>query len=54
MTLYDEFYDWDSHAFHFIDGIPSNADGSLAMYTPKQQEKYLRDLAASEEKGVQP
>ena len=37
VTHYDEFSDWDSHAFHFVDGIPKNADASLAMFTPKEQ-----------------
>ena len=50
----DEFYDWDGHAFHFIGGIPKNADGSLALYTPKEQDEYLRELAESLKKGVQP
>ena len=50
----DEFYDWDGHAFHFIGGIPKNADGSLVMYTPKEQDEYLRELAESVKKGVQP
>ena len=50
----DEFYDWDGHAFHFIGGIPKHADGSLAMYTPKEQDEYLRELAESLKKGVQP
>ena len=50
----DEFYDWDGHAFHFIGGIPKNADGSLVMYTPKEQDEYLRELAESLKKGVQP
>ena len=43
----DEFYDWDGHAFHFIGGIPKNADGSLAVYTVKEQEEYLKELADS-------
>ena len=50
----DEFYDWDGHAFHFIGGLPKNADGSLALYTPKEQDEYLRELAESLKKGVQP
>ena len=54
MTLYDEFYDGNGHAFHFIGGIPKNADGSLALYTPKEQDEYLRELAESLKKGVQP
>ena len=47
----DEFYDWDGHAFHFIGGIPKNADGSLVMYTPKEQDEYLRELAESLKKS---
>ena len=43
----DEFYDWDGHAFHFYGGIPLKEDGSLALYTPKEQEEYLRELAES-------
>ena len=54
MTHYDEFYDWDSHAFHFVYGMPKNADASLAMFTPKEQDKYLRELAAPVKKAVQP
>jgi len=50
----DEFYDWDGHAFHFFGGIPKNADGSLALYTPKEQDEYLRQLTESLKKGVQP
>jgi hypothetical protein len=46
VTHCDEFYDWDSHAFHFVDGMPKNADASLAMFTPKEQDKYLQELAA--------
>ena len=33
----DEFYDWDGHAFHFIGGIPKNADGSLACTRRKNR-----------------
>ena len=54
MTHYDEFYDRDSHAFHFIGGIPKNADASAVMLTPKEQDKYLRELAAPVKKDVQP
>src|SRR2546430_16762654 len=43
----DEFYDWDGHAFHFYGGIPLKEDGSLALYTLKEQEEYLRELAES-------
>jgi catechol 2,3-dioxygenase-like lactoylglutathione lyase family enzyme len=43
----DEFYDWDGHAFHFFGGIPLKQDGSLALYTPKEQEEYLRELTES-------
>jgi catechol 2,3-dioxygenase-like lactoylglutathione lyase family enzyme len=43
----DEFYDWDAHAFHFIGGIPLGAEGSLALYQAKDQEEYLRELAAN-------
>ena len=50
----DEFYDWDGHAFHFIGGIPKYADGSLALYTPKEQDAYLRELVESLKKGMQP
>ena len=50
----DEFYDWDGHAFHFIGGIPKNADGSLALYTPKEQDEYLRELAESLNKTTKP
>ena len=35
-------------------GIPENADGSLALYTPKEQDEYLRELAESLKKGVRP
>ena len=41
----DEFYDWDGHAFHFMGGISSRDDGSLALYQPKQQRSYLEELA---------
>jgi catechol 2,3-dioxygenase-like lactoylglutathione lyase family enzyme len=40
----DEIYDPDGHAFHFIGGISSSADGSLAVYTPKEQATYLEEL----------
>ena len=43
VTHYNEFHDWDSHAFHFVDGMPKNADASLAMFTPKEQDKYLQE-----------
>jgi len=54
VALHDEFDDWDGHAFHFIGGIPKNADGSLAMDTPKEQDEYRRELVESLKKGVQP
>ena len=54
MTHYDQFYDWDSHAFHFVGGLPNKAGDFLAMYTPKEQNEYLRELAAPVKKGVQP
>jgi hypothetical protein len=33
-------------ACHFVYGIPKSADASLAIFTPKEQDKYLRELAA--------
>jgi hypothetical protein len=53
VSLYDEFYDWHGHAFHFNGSIPKNADESLAMYTEGTDE-YLRELSESLKKGVQP
>ena len=40
----DEFYDWDGHAFHFVGGIATKRDGSLAVYRPKEPEEYLKQL----------
>ena len=40
----DGFYDWDGHAFHFVGGIATRADGSLAVYRPKESEEYLKEL----------
>jgi catechol 2,3-dioxygenase-like lactoylglutathione lyase family enzyme/extradiol dioxygenase family protein len=40
----DEFYDWDSHAFHFIGGIDVHGKGSLAFYQAKEQAEYLKEL----------
>ena len=37
----DMFYDFDGHAFHFIGGLSAAADGSLALYRPKEQGSYL-------------
>ena len=42
----DEFYDWDGHAFHFVGGTPLDADGSLALYRPKESGEYLEELEA--------
>jgi catechol 2,3-dioxygenase-like lactoylglutathione lyase family enzyme len=50
----DEFYDWDGHAFHFFGGIPLKDDGTLALYTPKEQEEYLRELTESLKNRAQP
>ena len=41
----DEFYDWDGHAFHFIGGVSNRGDGSLALYRPKEQLEYLKEVA---------
>ncbi len=35
-------------------GIPKNAGASLALYTPKEQDEYLHELAESLKKGAQP
>jgi len=35
----DEFYDWDSHAFHYFGGIPLKNYQSLALYEGKEQEE---------------
>ena len=40
----DEFFDWDGHAFHFVGGIATGADGSLALYRPKEAGAYLKEL----------
>ena len=42
----DEVYDPDGHAFHFIGGISTSPDGSLAVYRPKEQSSYLEELKA--------
>ena len=33
---------------------PASFDGSLALYTPKEQDEYLRELSESLKKGAQP
>lgn len=40
----DEFSDWDGHAFHFVGGIATRVDGSLAVYRPKEHDEYLKQL----------
>lgn len=50
----DEFYDWDSHSFHFIGGKPLKPDGSMALYEAIPQEDYLLELAASLNKSDAP
>ncbi len=40
----DGFYDWDGHARHFVGGIATRADGSLAVYQPKESDEYLKEL----------
>src|SRR5262249_13633698 len=49
-----ELHDWDGHAFHFFGGIPLKNDGSLALYTPKEQIEYLRELTESLKKTGTP
>ena len=51
----DEFYDWDGHAFHFMGGLPlAGAGDSLALYRPKDQGEYLRELTEALAVGALP
>ena len=40
----DEFYDWDTHAFHLVGGVSKQGDGSLATYIPKEPGDKLKEL----------
>ncbi len=40
----DEFYDWDTHAFHLVGGVSKQGDGSLATYIPKDPGDKLKEL----------
>lgn len=40
----DEFYDWDTHAFHLVGGVSKQRDGSLATYIPKDPGDKLKEL----------
>ncbi len=40
----DEFYDWDTHAFHLVGGASKRGDGSLATYISKDQGEKLKEL----------
>ena len=40
----DNFFDWDGHTFHFVGGIATRADGSLAVYRAKDPGEYVTEL----------
>ena len=40
----EEFYDWDTHAFHLVGGVSNRSDGSLATYIPKDPGDKLKEL----------
>lgn len=40
----EEFYDWDTHAFHLVGGASNRGDGSLATYVPKDPGDKLKEL----------
>jgi catechol 2,3-dioxygenase-like lactoylglutathione lyase family enzyme len=40
----DEFYDWDTHAFHLVGGVSKSSDGSLGTYISKDPGDKLQDL----------
>ena len=48
----DEFYDWDTHAFHLVGGVSKQGDGSLATYVPKGPGDKLREMVG--DYGVRP
>ena len=48
----DEFYDADTHAFHWVGGVSARGDGSLALYRTKEADAYLRELAEASGKDV--
>ena len=50
----DEFYDSDGHAFHFVGGIRTASDDSLAVYRPKEASAYLKELAEAIGAGRRP
>ncbi|MBM2811226.1 MAG: hypothetical protein HW416_1985 [Chloroflexi bacterium] len=40
----DEFYDFETHAFHFVGGIPKK-NGTMALYDGRYMEDYLEEYA---------
>jgi hypothetical protein len=40
----EEFYDWDTHAFHLVGGVSNRSDGSLSTYIPKDPGDKLQEL----------